>query len=97
MSEEMAAHKFAVGQKVRFSPDMGQVAARGETFTVVRYCPKLLACLSIKCRARWTVTPAWCGKANSPTFKPALPRAEVYPVYRNLRVTKRARRISFAA
>jgi hypothetical protein len=40
MSEEMAAHKFAIGQKVCFSPDMGQVAARGETFTVVRLLPE---------------------------------------------------------
>ena len=37
----MPAHKFAVGQKVRFSPDMGQVADRGETFKVVRQLPEV--------------------------------------------------------
>jgi hypothetical protein len=36
----MPAHKFAVGQKVRFSPDMGQLANRGETFVVVRQLPE---------------------------------------------------------
>ncbi len=36
----MPAHKFVVGQKVRFSPDMGQVAGRGETFTVARLLPE---------------------------------------------------------
>jgi hypothetical protein len=36
----MPAHKFALGQKVRFSPDMGQWANRGETFLVVRLLPE---------------------------------------------------------
>jgi hypothetical protein len=36
----MPAHKFSVGQKVRFSPDMGQFANRGETFIVVRLLPE---------------------------------------------------------
>ena len=36
----MPAHKFAVGQKVRFSPDMGQIAGRGEIFIVVRQLPE---------------------------------------------------------
>jgi hypothetical protein len=38
MSEEMPAHKFAVGQMVRFSPDQGQ-DGRG-SFTVVRLLPE---------------------------------------------------------
>ena len=36
----MPAHKFAVGQKVRFTPDMGQFANRGEVFVVVRQLPE---------------------------------------------------------
>jgi hypothetical protein len=38
----MALHKFVVGQKVRFSPDLGQAGAagRGETFTIVRLLPE---------------------------------------------------------
>jgi hypothetical protein len=36
----MPAHKFALGQKVRFSPDMGQSANRGENFVVVRQLPE---------------------------------------------------------
>jgi hypothetical protein len=36
----MATHKFAVGQKVRFTPEMGQVANRGETFVIVRQLPE---------------------------------------------------------
>ena len=39
-SNSMPTHKFAVGQKVRFTPDMGQVANRGETFVVVRLLPE---------------------------------------------------------
>jgi hypothetical protein len=40
MSEEMPAHKFVVGQKVRFLPGRGQVANRGEVFAVVRQMPE---------------------------------------------------------
>jgi hypothetical protein len=36
----MAGHKFWVGQKVRFSPQMGQAANRGELFVVVRQLPE---------------------------------------------------------
>ena len=36
----MPAHKFAIGQKVRFTPDMGQLANRGETFVIVRQLPE---------------------------------------------------------
>ena len=36
----MSVHKFAVGQKVRFAPEMGQVANRGESFVVVRQLPE---------------------------------------------------------
>lgn len=36
----MPTHKFALGQKVRFTAEMGQVANRGETFIVVRQLPE---------------------------------------------------------
>lgn len=38
----MPAHKFAVGQAVRFSPDAGQTTTlgRGDSFTVVRPLPE---------------------------------------------------------
>jgi hypothetical protein len=36
----MPTHKFAVGQKVRFSPEMSQAANRGEIFVVVRPLPE---------------------------------------------------------
>jgi len=36
----MPAHKFAVGQKVAFRPDLGQLANRGEVFVVVRQLPE---------------------------------------------------------
>jgi hypothetical protein len=36
----MLSHKFTVGQKVRFQPDLGQVANRGERFIVARRLPK---------------------------------------------------------
>jgi hypothetical protein len=36
----MPEHKFAVGQKVRFSPAMSQAANRGELFVVVRQLPE---------------------------------------------------------
>jgi hypothetical protein len=36
----MQTHKFAVGQKVRFRPDLGQLANRDETFCVVRLLPE---------------------------------------------------------
>ena len=36
----MRTHKFRVGQKVRFSPEMGQFSRRGETFVVVRQLPQ---------------------------------------------------------
>jgi hypothetical protein len=36
----MSAHKFAVGQKVRFASEMGRVANRGEIFVVVRQLPE---------------------------------------------------------
>jgi len=37
----MPTHKFAVGQKVRFSPDMGQIARREESFLVMRQLPEV--------------------------------------------------------
>ena len=36
----MAIHKFAVGQKVCFTSEMGQFANRSETFVVVRQLPE---------------------------------------------------------
>lgn len=36
----MPAHKFSVGQTVRFTPDMGQLGHRGEVFVVVRQLPE---------------------------------------------------------
>ena len=36
----MPAHKFAVGQKVSFHADFGQLANRGEVFIVVRQLPE---------------------------------------------------------
>lgn len=36
----MPAHKFAVGQAVRFSPDRHQQALRSERFKVVRLLPE---------------------------------------------------------
>ena len=35
----MSSHKFVVGQKVRFTADLGQMFTRGETFIVVRLLP----------------------------------------------------------
>jgi hypothetical protein len=36
----MSAHKFAVGQTVRFSPDLGQGSTGRGTFKVVRLLPE---------------------------------------------------------
>ena len=36
----MPAHKFAVGQKVAFRPQGGQLVNRREVFTVVRQLPE---------------------------------------------------------
>ena len=36
----MPAHKFVIGQKVCFVPEMSQVGNRGEAFVVVRQLPK---------------------------------------------------------
>jgi hypothetical protein len=47
----MAAHKFAVGQKVRFTPDMGQVARHRETFTVVRLLPEAAGLLQYQIKS----------------------------------------------
>ena len=37
----MPLHKFIIGQKVRFTPDLGQLANRGETFAVLRLLPEV--------------------------------------------------------
>ena len=36
----MPAHKFSVGQKVAFRPELGQLANRGEVFAVLRHMPE---------------------------------------------------------
>ena len=36
----MPAHRFVIGQKVRFVPKMSQVGNRGETFVVIRQLPE---------------------------------------------------------
>ena len=36
----MQSHKFAIGQKVRFTPDLGQDAKPGAVFIVVRQLPE---------------------------------------------------------
>ena len=36
----MAAHKYLVGQKVAFHPELGQLANRGEVFIVMRQLPE---------------------------------------------------------
>ena len=36
----MPAHKFVLGQKVAFPPEFGQVANRGEVFSVIRQLPE---------------------------------------------------------
>ena len=36
----MPAHKFILGQKVAFQPEFGQIANRGEVFTVIRQMPE---------------------------------------------------------
>ena len=47
----MPAHRFAVGQKVLFSPDMGQVAGRGETFVIVRLQPEAVGLLQYQVKS----------------------------------------------
>jgi hypothetical protein len=47
----MAAHKFAIGQKVRFTPDIDQVAGRGESFTVVRQLPEAAGLLQYQVKS----------------------------------------------
>ena len=36
----MSAHKFVVGQKVAFHPEVGQLFNRGEVFIVARQLPE---------------------------------------------------------
>jgi hypothetical protein len=47
----MPAHKFAVGQKVRFTPELGQTFQRGETFIVVRLLPETGGVLQYQIRS----------------------------------------------
>ena len=49
----MPAHKFAVGQTVRFTPDMGQAMAvgRAESFKIVKIAltPELIPAFAGRC------------------------------------------------
>jgi hypothetical protein len=48
----MSAHKYSVGQAVRFSPDRNQeVAARG-SFTVVRQLPEEASVLQYRVKSK---------------------------------------------
>jgi hypothetical protein len=49
----MSAHKYSVGQAVRFSPDRNQdVAARGGSFTVVRQLPEEASVLQYRVKSK---------------------------------------------
>ena len=60
----MQSHKFAVGQKVAFRPDLGQDAKPRGVFVVVRQLPEAAGLLQYNSRARWTATPGWSEKAS---------------------------------
>ena len=48
----MSAHKFSVGQTVRFSPDRNQQAAVRGTFTVVRLLPEAASVLQYRVKSQ---------------------------------------------
>jgi hypothetical protein len=51
--QNMTAHKYSVGQSVRFSPDRNQeVAARG-SFTVVRLLPEEASILQYRVKSQF--------------------------------------------
>jgi hypothetical protein len=47
----MPAHKFAVGQKVAFRPDLGQDAKPGAVFIVVRQLPEAAGLLQYEIKS----------------------------------------------
>ena len=50
----MAAHKFAVGQTVRFTPDRSETAAtgRGGSFKIVRLLPEAAGVLQYRVKSQ---------------------------------------------
>ena len=48
----MSAHKFAVGQTVRFSPDRNQQGAARGAFTVVRLMPEAASILQYRVKSQ---------------------------------------------
>ena len=47
----MPSHKFAVGQKVAFRPDLGQLANRGEVFVIERQLPEATGLLQYQIKS----------------------------------------------
>jgi hypothetical protein len=47
----MQSHKFAVGQKVAFRPDLGQDAKPGAVFVVVRQLPEAAGLLQYEIKS----------------------------------------------
>lgn len=50
--QTMSAHKFAVGQSVRFSPDRNQQSAVRGAFTVVRLLPEAASVLQYRVKSQ---------------------------------------------
>jgi hypothetical protein len=63
----MQSHKFAVGQKVAFRPDLGQLANRGEVFIVMRQMPEAAGLLQYQMKSELDGHAGWSGKARSAT------------------------------
>ena len=47
----MQSHKFAVGQKVAFRPDLGQDAKPGAVFVIVRQLPEAAGLLQYQMKS----------------------------------------------
>ncbi len=47
-----AQHKFAVGQTVRFSPDLGQGSTRAGSFKIVRLLPEAASVLQYRVKSQ---------------------------------------------
>ena len=47
----MQSHKFAVGQKVAFRPDLGQDAQPGAVFVIVRQLPEAAGLLQYQMKS----------------------------------------------
>ena len=47
----MQSHKFAVGQKVAFRPDLGQDAKPGAVFVIVRQLPEAAGLLQYQIKS----------------------------------------------